>query len=621
MRQRRSERSASSAAFTDATDALDSSDGAPASEASRRKRLPVASAHDIAAELRGRLRGHEARLLGVLLLFLGQAAAGLVFPLVIGALVDLILGSGQSPRSPSAVLWPAAALLGVAALGSGVLAWLAGRTLARFAETIIAELRERYVRAALKLPRSVIERAGTGDAVTRASDDITTVSASLPAALPRVCVSVFTIALVALGLGGIDLRFLIAFALALPLYAVALSWYLRAAPPVYAAERAAQSARGEAVLHTLTQLPSVRAFGLAERQLARIGTAGWTHVRWAMRARIVQNRLFARLNLAEAVGLSACLGIGVWLAVRGEGTPGDVTAAALLFLRVVAPIEALLAVLDDLQSAFAALGRVVGVIAAAPSVAFDADTATERHPERDSNAGSLGLELRGVGYSYRPDVPVLSGVSFAVPVGTVLAVVGATGSGKSTLAALIAGIYQPSAGRIVAAAPQHRIVTVTQETHVFSGTLRENLSLAAPGVSDTELLEALSGVGAAELPGLLPEGLDSRLGAGGHPLSAAQSQILALARALLSDPTLVILDEATAAADSADGAQLDQAVASVVSGRTAIIIAHRLTQTRLADRIAVLERGRLQAFGTHEELLHARGRYAALWDASGVDPG
>ncbi|MFT3889327.1 MAG: ABC transporter ATP-binding protein [Arachnia sp.] len=573
--------------------------------------LPVAGGRDVARWLWTALKGRRLRIVGIFGLFLVEAALALVFPLVLGALVD-DLGRGQG-GVPEVFWWQVAALTG-AAVASGGVAWAGGVALARVAETTIAELREAYVTAALDLPRSTVEAVGTGDVVTRASDDIAQISETLPDVVPKLAISCFTIALVAAGLGSLNPWFLAGFALTVPVYALTVRWYLRTAPEVYQADRAAQSVRGQRILGALAQLPTVVAYGRERPVLSQIDAATWETVRWSMRGRIVQNRLFGRLNVAEALGLFAVLGIGVWLASTRAVTPGDATAAALLFLRTMGPISALLFVMDDLQSALAALGRVVGVIGAAPR-GGGAEDIDEAPSGSATPVDGVAVAVDDVHHAYRPGVPVLEEVSLELGRGEVVAVVGATGSGKTTLASLIAGVHRPSRGRIDVRVPERAVMTVTQETHVFAGTLRENLTIARPEVDDARLVEALRATHAENWVGALPDGVDTVVGHGGHALTAAQAQQLALARLLLADPEVVLLDEATAEAGSADTGTLDAAAAAVIRGRTALVIAHRLSQAEAADRVVVLEAGRIVESGPHADLVAAGGHYAALWEA------
>ncbi|SJM52447.1 ABC transporter, transmembrane region:ABC transporter [Actinomycetales bacterium JB111] len=575
----------------------------------------MATGRDLARDVRARLRGRRLRLALILLLFLVQAATALVFPFVVGDLVDTITLGGTADD-----VWWWLTLLAAAPVVGGVFTWLGVTAMGRLVETMISELREDYVGAALRLPRDTMERAGAGDAVTRASDDVAEVSDALPQALPRIVVSATTLVIVGVGLGGVNVWYLAAFAVTIPVYALTARWYLRIAPPIYLAERAASSRRGAHLLGGIQALPTVHAHRLEGTQLARIGGAAWESVRWAMRARIVQNRLFGRLSVAEGAGLVLVLGIGVWLALTGRATPGAVTAAALLLLRIVEPIEALLMIMDDMQSAIAALGRLVGVIgrsdgasdAADGEAVDDVDTREEGREARPD----LVVDVQDVGFAYDDDAePALRDVTLGMAAGEHVAIVGATGSGKSTLASLIAGVFEPTRGQVRRRLPRRSVVTLTQEVHLFSGTVEDNLTLARPGATRAEITAALRLAGAWDVVQSLDDGLDTVIGAGGTTLSSADAQHLALARLALADPGLAILDEATAEAGSADTSALEEAAGAVIDGRAAVVIAHRLSQAAAADRVVVLDRGAVVEQGSHETLLAAGGTYRRLWDA------
>ncbi|WP_338889610.1 ABC transporter ATP-binding protein [Rhodococcus sovatensis] len=569
-------------------------------------RLPVADRRQMVSEVRTLAAGSWWRVGGIMVLLLVAAASTLVLPLTVGWIVDTASRSGQS--GIPTVFWWQLAGLGAAAIVGGAVEFFGVVALGRLIDTMVAELRERYLTAALALPEAEIERVGAGDIVTRAATDTRNVSEEFPTILPAVAAAAFTITLTLVGTAVIDWRFSVAFALAVPLYVAALRWYLPAVPPVYAVLRSADSTRGERVLTTLSALPTVKAFHAGPGRVARIRTAAWEVARWEVRAKIMQNRLFSRINLAEVVGLLVVVACGFFVAAPRGTSLGEITAASLLFLQVAAPISGLLYVMDDLQSATASLARVVGVTHDLPRHSEPTEPAETSSPATESL-----VHVHDVSFAYRADHPVLDGVSLHVSAGEHVAIVGTSGSGKTTLARLVAGVREPDSGRIDLAVTRAQIAYLSQEGHVFSGTLRENLLLAAPGSTDDMLRSALQITRADTLLKSLPDGLDTVLGEEGHRITAADVQLLSLARMVLSDPAVAILDEATADADSSNAALLDDAAAQALRGRSAIVIAHRLSQARVCDRIVVLEGGALIEEGTHDELLEAGGRYAHLW--------
>uniref|UniRef100_UPI00117FD5F3 ATP-binding cassette domain-containing protein n=1 Tax=Streptomyces sp. rh207 TaxID=2034269 RepID=UPI00117FD5F3 len=232
-------------------------------------------------------------------------------------------------------------------------------------------------------------------------------------------------------------------------------------------------------------------------------------------------------------------------------------------------------------------------------------------------APGAAVAVDAVSHAYGPGRPVLHEVSLTLRPGEHVALVGTSGAGKSTLARIVAGVQQPTAGTVTApaGAGEPSVVLVTQEVHVFTGSLAEDLRLARPDATDAELRGALSTVHALDWAEALPDGLDTVVGEGGHRLDPARAQQLALARLVLADPALAVLDEATAEAGSAGARVLERSAEAALSGRTALIVAHRLTQAVAADRVVVLEAGRVVESGPHDELRDADGPYAALWRA------
>ncbi|PZF86140.1 ABC transporter ATP-binding protein [Jiangella anatolica] len=560
--------------------------------------LPVTGGRETASEVWRLSRGYRLRLAAVGLLGIVSTGVDLIPPVAIGFLVDRVqtgtadLGTVLTVTAVMAL----SALLGAA--GTAVTIVLATRVY----HTILATLRERLVGRAMTLPQHRVERAGTGDLISRSSDDVTAVADAAPAVIPVLTVTAFTIVVSLGGLAALDWPYAAAFAVVLPVYALAMRWYLRTGPRVYRAERAAMSARAQQLLESQRGYATVLGFGLADQRHRAVMTNSWSVAVQALRARTVQSMLNARLNLGECLSLAAVLVVGFVLIDHGASTVGGATTAMLLVLRLLGPVNQLLFVIDTLQSALASLSRMIGVVTIPAADAADASTT----PSDLATA----VRLREVAFRYGDGPPVLDDIGLDIPAGQHLAVVGPSGAGKTTLAAVIAGVHRPDAGTVTR---PRRTAVITQEVHVFAGTLRDNLTLAAPDATDRDLRAALDTTGAADLLDQLADALDTVVGAGGHPLTEAQAQQLALARLLLADPELAILDEATAEAGSAHAEQLDRASEAVLAGRTGIVIAHRLSQAATCDRIVVMDAGRVIETGTHDELIAAGGTYARLW--------
>jgi ATP-binding cassette subfamily C protein len=403
--------------------------------------------------------------------------------------------------------------------------------------------------------------------------------------------------------------------LAAPIQLHTVRWYNRQAGPLYAKQRVAVGEQQQQLLDTIGGARTVRAFGLADAHVARVEEKSNAAITIALRGIRLITRFFARLNLAEFIGLSGVLITGFILVGNGSATVGTATAAALYFHSLFGPINIALSLVDDAQSATASLARLVGV----------ADLPLPAEPQRQATALDPSIKIAGVGHAYLPGHDVLQDVDLEITPGERIALVGASGAGKTTLAKLIAGIHRPSRGMIHLggagldelgpAGVRRAVALISQEVHVFTGPLVDDLRLAKPDATDEELLAALETVGAREWAEALPDGLSTMVGEGGHRLTVTQAQHLALARLVLADPPVAILDEATAEAGSAGARVLERAADAALAGRTGLLVAHRLTQAATADRIVVLDDGRVVETGTHAELVAAGGRYAELWSA------
>ncbi len=571
--------------------------------------LPVSTAREATATARRLLLQRPWALAGCALMFAVEGLAGLVAPWMLGRIVDVVAERGPASEVTSAALWIAAAALvgGLATLTSVAL-------LARTAEPALADLRETVLDRALDLEATELEATGSGDLLSRVGDDVRLITASFTEVVPILVTSVVAVAFTALGLFALDWRLGVAGLAAVPSYVLGLRWYLPRSGPFYRRERAANAERAEALLTGVHASRTLRAFGLAERHQEVTTAASWRSAQLSIDVFRLQTRFYGRNNRSELIGLLAILGTGFVLVDRATVTVGAVTAAALLFHRLFNPIGALVGLFDEVQSAGASLVRLVGLARLpAPVPVPDA-----RRP------ADARLVVHGLHHEYVEGRPVVDEVSLDVAPGCRLAVVGASGAGKSTLGAAIAGRLQPTRGHVslgstplarVDGAGRPPVAIVSQELHVFAGSVRDNLTLAAPSASDADLEAALSAVGAWTTVLALPDGLDTLVGDGARMLTPALTQQLALARVLLADPLVVVLDEATAEAGSAGARSLERAAVAVTAGRTSVTIAHRLTQAVTADEIVVMDAGRVVERGTHDELVESGGRYAELWAA------
>ncbi|MFI6284241.1 ABC transporter ATP-binding protein [Streptomyces sp. NPDC051018] len=572
--------------------------------------LPVASGPRTRAAVGELLRPHRLLALGGFTVTVLATAVGLLTQPLLGRIVDIAADGRPVGALTSTVL-----LLAAVALAQGLATGLGLSLISRLGETVLARLRERFVERALGLPLEQIERAGSGDLTARVTGDVSVVADGVRTALPELARSLLAIVLTLGALAVLDWRFLLAALLAVPVQAYTARWYVRRAVPLYAEQRVAGGAQQQQLLDTIAGGSTVRAFRLEKEHTERVTERSRSLVDLTMRGVRLVLGFYSRLHIAEFIGLTAVLVTGFLLVRQGSASLGTATAAALYFHSLFTPVNSALVLLDDAQSASSGLARIVGV----------ADLPPPGEPERPAVPRDASLTVTGVGHAYESGHPVLHEVCLTLRPGERVALVGASGAGKTTLAKLIAGIHRPTEGTIELggarleaigpAALRRTVALITQETHVFSGPLAEDLRLAKPDATDAELRAALDRVDALAWAEALPDGLATVVGDGGHRLGGAQVQALALARLILADPPLVVLDEATAEAGSTGARALEKAVARAVDGRTALIVAHRLTQAATADRVVVMDAGRIVESGTHDELRASRGSYAALWNA------
>ncbi|MBS2533503.1 ABC transporter ATP-binding protein [Catenulispora sp. NF23] len=571
--------------------------------------LPVATGRRTLSTMLRLARSHPRDCVATGVWTVAAALATVTGPLLLGALVDAV---GSRHRGSAG---PLLALLAVVGVAGAILSALAQRAIVALAARITAALREKILGRVLTLDSTVVHGAGSGDVTSRVTEDMEIFSEAAPL-LAEVFAAAVTVAVSFVGFSSLDWRLAAAFVIVFPVYALSLRGYLPKAGARYAAERRAAADRTQTILESLHGAATVEAFGMAPLQAERVAAASARATEAGISALRLSLWLTKTMNGAEALGLSAILLTGSLLVHGHVIAVGAVAAAALLFHRLFDPLGTLLGSFDDVQRAGAALSRIVGV-AGMPG----AEPVSVRAPD-----GPVAIEVRGVRHSYDGTADVVRAMDLTVPAGMSVAVVGASGAGKSTLAAILAGLLPSSAGTTalrdargtVASADlgeagrSRWIGMVAQDTHVFTGTLREDLTLAVPDADDHRISAALATAG-ARWAAALPDGLDTRIGPDGLHLDPAQAQQLALARIALADPPVVVLDEASAEAGSAHAHELEEAATALMRGRTAVVVAHRLSQARVCDRVLVMDHGRVVEQGTHDELLARDGRYAVLW--------
>jgi ABC-type multidrug transport system fused ATPase/permease subunit len=572
--------------------------------------LPTATRKQTLARARALIVEHRRKFLIMLALHGLAAIAGLLAPRLIGVLVDTVRSN--------------ASLAQVDRLAFGLLLALGAQTIitrsARIAsytlgETVLADLREDFLEDALALPLGTVERAGTGDLLTRSTSDIDAIGFTVRLAVPDILVSLTTIFLTFTAMAWVDPR------IALPAIATTAfatfgtRWYLHRAPDAYQAERERHSDMNGQLAETTDGAFTVEALSLQKERVAvgdaSVGAAYLTE----RRTLFIRTVYIPSVEMMYVFPTLVTLLFGGWMYFEGRASLGEITTIALYSIALRDPFDRLLMWLDELQVGATSLARIVGV------GTVDSDrVATGREPTDDQIIAS------GVRYAYREDHDVLFGIDLELVPGERLAVVGPSGAGKSTLGRLLAGIHGPRTGRVeVGGVPllelpladlRREVALVTQEHHIFIGSIAENLLLARPESTEEELWAALDAVDAKEWIAELPEQLHTSLGGGeGLPIGPAKAQQIALARLVLADPHTLVLDEATSLLDPRAARHLERSMAAILSGRTVVAIAHRLHTAHDADRVAVVDGGRIIEIGSHDELVAQGGAYAALWNS------